>query len=149
MKIAIGSDHAGFKLKEILIDYLKEHGFQLIDLGAYSNESVDYPVYGEKVARSVVNRQTDLGIAICGTGIGIGIAANKVPGCRAAICSEPYSAKMSRQHNDANVLAIGSRVVGVEAAKMIVDTWLKTEFLGGRHAQRIDRIREIEIKKGC
>ncbi|GGL56889.1 ribose 5-phosphate isomerase B [Sporolactobacillus putidus] len=149
MKIVIGSDHAGFKLKEILIDYLQENGFQIIDLGTYSDESVDYPVYGEKVARSVVNHQTDLGIAICGTGIGIGIAANKVPGCRAVICSEPYSAKMSRQHNDANVLAIGSRVVGVEAAKMIVDTWLKTEFLGGRHAQRIDMIRKIEIKKGC
>lgn len=140
MKIVIGSDHAGFKLKQTIIGHLKENGYDVLDVGTDSEASVDYPSYGHTVARTVTSGDADLGIAICGTGIGIGISANKVPGCRAAICSEPYSAKMSRLHNDANVLAIGARVVGEELALMIVDTWLGTEFLGGRHARRVQMI---------
>lgn len=143
MKIVIGSDHAGFALKQTLLAHLKEEDYEIYDVGTYSESSVDYPIYGRKVAETVTSGQADLGIAICGTGIGIGISANKVPGCRAAICSEPYSAKMSRLHNNANVLAIGARVVGDELAKMIVDTWLNTGFLGGRHARRVGMIDSI------
>lgn len=144
MKIIIGSDHAGFKLKNELIDYLKKGGYEVRDVGTHSEDSVDYPLFGERVARSVVSGEAPLGIAVCGTGIGIGISANKVKGCQAAICSDPYSARMSRAHNNANVLAIGSRVVGSELAKMIVSTWLETEFEGERHQRRVSMIADIE-----
>ena len=124
MKIAIGNDHSAVELKNIIVDFLKEKGIEVLNLGTDSSESCDYPVYGEKVGRAVVSGEADLGIAICGTGLGISLAANKVKGVRACVCSEPYTAVMSRRHNDANVLCFGARVVGSELAKMIVDEWI-------------------------
>lgn len=144
MKIAIGNDHVGFELKETVIDELKKRNIEIIDCGTNSSDRTNYPVYGEKVAKVVANREVDLGIVICGTGIGISIAANKVKGIRAAVCSEPYSAKLSREHNDSNVLAMGARVVGKEVARMIVNEWLDATYEGGRHQERIDLIKEIE-----
>ncbi|RYL87802.1 ribose 5-phosphate isomerase B [Sporolactobacillus sp. THM19-2] len=144
MKIAIGCDHAGFDLKPAIQDYLIEKGIEVIDKGTHSTESVDYPVYARKVADAVVSGEADLGILICGTGVGISIAANKVPGIRAVVCSEPFSAKLSREHNNTNILAFGSRVIGPELAKMIVDAWLNAKFQGGRHQRRLDLITRIE-----
>ena len=147
MKIAIGNDHTAVDLKNTISDYLKELGYEVINLGTDSRESCDYPVYGEKVGRAVADGEADLGIAICGTGVGISLACNKVKGIRACVCSEPYTAKLSRMHNNSNVLAFGARVVGDELAKMIVKEWLDAEFEGGRHQRRVDMIMEIE-KKG-
>ncbi len=144
MKIAIGNDHTAVEMKTAVKAHLEEKGIQVTDLGTNETGSCDYPVYGEKVARAVAEGQADLGIAICGTGLGISLAANKVKGIRACVCSEPYTAKMSRLHNNCNMLCFGARVVGVEMAKMIVDTWLDTEFEGGRHQRRVDMIMEIE-----
>ena len=143
MKIAIGNDHSAVELKNIIAEHLKEKGYEVLNLGTDSTESCDYPVYGEKV----VSGEADLGIAICGTGVGISLAANKVKGIRACVCSEPYTAKLSRMHNNSNVLAFGARVVGSELAKMIVDQWLDAEFEGGRHQRRVDMIMEIERKE--
>ena len=142
MKIAIGSDHVGIELKPIIIDYLKELGHEVEDFGAYSSERTDYPIYGKKVAEEVVSGNFDCGILICGTGVGISIAANKVKGIRAVVCSEPYSAKLSKEHNNTNILAFGSRVVGSELAKMIVKEWLDAKFEGGRHENRVNMIRQ-------
>lgn len=144
MRIAIGNDHTAVDLKNIIVDYLVELGYDVINLGTDSRESCDYPVYGEKVGRAVADGQADLGIAICGTGVGISLAANKVKGVRACVCSEPYTAKLSRMHNNSNVLAFGARVVGDELAKMIVKEWLDAEFEGGRHQRRVDMLMEIE-----
>ena len=144
MRIAIGNDHTAVALKNIIVDYLVELGYDVINLGTDSRESCDYPVYGEKVGRAVADGQADLGIAICGTGVGISLAANKVKGVRACVCSEPYTAKLSRMHNNSNVLAFGARVVGDELAKMIVKEWLDAEFEGGRHQRRVDMLMEIE-----
>ena len=144
MRIAIGNDHTAVDLKNIIVDYLVELGYDVINLGTDSRESCDYPVYGEKVGRAVADGQADLGIAICGTGVGISLAANKVKGVRACACSEPYTAKLSRMHNNSNVLAFGARVVGDELAKMIVKEWLDAEFEGGRHQRRVDMLMEIE-----
>ena len=144
MRIAIGNDHTAVDLKNIIVDYLTELGYDVINLGTDSRESCDYPVYGEKVGRAVADGQADLGIAICGTGVGISLAAIKVKGVRACVCSEPYSAKLSRMHNNSNVLAFGARVVGDELAKMIVKEWLDAEFEGGRHQRRVDMLMEIE-----
>ena len=144
MKIAIGNDHTAIEMKNAIVDHLLERGFEVLNLGTDSPESCDYPVYGEKVGRAVVSGEADLGIAICGTGVGISLAANKVKGIRAVVCSEPYSAKLSRQHNNTNILAFGARVIGIEMAKMIVDEWLNAEFLGGRHQTRVDMIMDIE-----
>ena len=144
MKIAIGSDHVGIELKPIIIDYLKELGHEVEDFGAYSSERTDYPIYGKKVAEEVVSGNFDFGILICGTGVGISIAANKVKGIRAVVCSEPYSAKLSKEHNNTNILAFGSRVVGPELAKMIVKEWLDAKFEGGRHENRVKMISQIE-----
>ena len=144
MKIAIGNDHTAVDLKNTISDYLKELGYEVINLGTDSRESCDYPIYGEKVGRAVADGEADLGIAICGTGVGISLAANKVKGIRACVCSEPYTAKLSRMHNNSNVLAFGARVVGSELAKMIVDEWLAAEFEGGRHKRRVDMIMDIE-----
>lgn len=144
MKIAIGNDHSAVELKEIISDFLREKGHEVLNLGTDTTESCDYPVYGEKVGRAVVSGEADLGIAICGTGLGISLAANKVKGVRACVCSEPYTAVMSRRHNNANVLCFGARVVGSELAKMIVEQWLAAEFEGGRHQRRVDLIMEIE-----
>ena len=146
MKIAIGNDHSAVELKNIIVDFLKEKGIEVLNLGTDSSESCDYPVYGEKVGRAVVSGEADLGIAICGTGLGISLAANKVKGVRPCVCSEPYTAVMSRRHNDANVLCFGARVVGSELAKMIVDEWINAEFEGGRHQRRVDMIMAIEEK---
>ena len=137
MKIGIGNDHSALELKAEIIEFLKEKG----------HEVVDYPVYGEIVARAVAAGEVEQGILICGTGLGISLAANKVKGIRAAVCSEPYTARMARAHNNCNVLAFGARVVGAELAKMIVDTWLNTEFEGGRHQRRVDLIMAIEEKE--
>ena len=146
MKIVIGNDHAAVELKNIIKEHLESKGIEVINVGTDTNDSCDYPVYGEKVGRAVVSGEADLGIAICGTGVGISIAANKVKGVRACVCSEPYSAKLSRMHNNSNVLAFGARVVGSEMAKMIVDTWLEAEYEGGRHQRRVDLIHAIEEK---
>ena len=144
MKIAMGNDHTAIEMKQAIKEHLEGRGFEVLDLGTNSTESCDYPVYGEKVGRAVVDGQADLGITICGTGVGISLAANKVKGVRACVCSEPYTAKLSRMHNDSNVLAFGARVVGVEMAKMITDAWLDAEFEGGRHQRRVDILMDIE-----
>lgn len=144
MKIAIGNDHTAIEMKNEIKAHLEERGFEVLDLGTNTAESCDYPVYGEKVGRAVVLGEADLGIAICGTGVGISLAANKVKGVRACVCSEPYTAKLSRMHNDSNVLAFGARVIGIEMAKMITDTWLDARFEGGRHQRRVDMVMEIE-----
>lgn len=144
MKIAIGNDHTALEMKAAIKAHLEGKGYEVLDLGTNSTDSCDYPVYGEKVGRAVVDGEADLGIAICGTGVGISLAANKVKGVRACVCSEPYTAKLSRMHNDSNVLAFGARVVGVELAKMIVDEWLNASFEGGRHQRRVDMLMDIE-----
>ena len=144
MKIAIGNDHTALEMKTAIKAHLEEKGYEVLDLGTNSTDSCDYPAYGEKVGRAVVDGAADLGIAICGTGVGISLAANKVKGVRACVCSEPYTAKLSRMHNDSNVLALGARVVGVELAKMIVDEWLNASFEGGRHQRRVDMLMDIE-----
>lgn len=147
MKIGIGNDHSALELKVEIIDFLKEKGHEIIDYGTNSSESCDYPIYGEIVANAVVNGEVDKGILICGTGLGISLAANKVKGIRAAVCSDPFTAKMSREHNDCNILAFGARVVGAELAKMIVDVWVSTEFSGAeRHQKRVNMIMDIEKK---
>ena len=142
--IAIGSDHGGFELKKYIMQHLDEQGIAYKDYGTYSEESCDYPIYGEAVAKAVVSGEAEKGIIICGTGIGISIAANKVKGIRAALCGDCYSAEFTRRHNDANILAMGARVTGSGLAAKIVDTFLSTEFEGGRHARRVDLIREME-----
>ena len=147
MKIAIGNDHAAVEMKQQIVEYLESKGHEEINFGTDTNERVEYPVYGEKVGRAVVSGEADCGIAICGTGVGISLAANKVKGVRAVVCSEPYSAKLSKQHNNTNVLAFGARVIGIELAKMIVDEWLNAEFEGGRHAERVNMIKEIEERQ--
>lgn len=144
MKIAIGNDHTAVEMKQEMVKFLEEQGYEVINLGTDSSDSCDYPVYGEKVGRAVADGMADLGIAICGTGVGISLAANKVKGIRACVCSEPYTAKLSRMHNDSNVLAFGARVVGVEMAKMITQEWLNAKFEGGRHQRRVDLIMDIE-----
>ena len=146
MKIAMGNDHSAVEMKNIIKEHLISRGYEVMDLGTNSEESCDYPVYGEKVGRAVASGEADLGIAICGTGVGISLAANQVKGIRACVCSEPYTAKLSRMHNNSNVLAFGARVVGSELAKMIVDEWLAAEFEGGRHQRRVDLIMAIEGK---
>lgn len=146
MKIAVGSDHGGFLLKDEIMKLLKEKNIEYTDFGCFTTESVDYPDIGQAVGEAVAKGEYDRGIICCGTGIGISISANKVPGVRAALCGDCYSAKVSREHNDANVLALGERVIGVELAKMIVDIWLSSEFLGGRHGRRVEKIAKIEQK---
>ncbi|EOI06948.1 ribose 5-phosphate isomerase B [Enterococcus moraviensis ATCC BAA-383] len=144
MKLAIGSDHVGFELKPIIIEYVKELGHEIEDFGSFSAERTDYPRYGKKVAEEVAAGHFDGGILICGTGVGISISANKVNGIRAVVCSEPYSAILSKEHNNTNILAFGSRVVGSELAKMIVKEWLEATFEGGRHARRVEMIQQME-----
>ena len=146
MKIVIGNDHSSVDLKNEIKAYLEEKGYEVLNVGTDTTDSCDYPAYGEKVGRAVVDGAADLGIAICGTGLGISLAANKVKGVRACVCSEPYTARMSRLHNNCNVLCFGARVVGSELAKMIVDEWLNTSFEGGRHQSRVDMIMDIENK---
>lgn len=144
MRLAIGSDHVGLSLKKYLIQYLTQQGHTLTDVGAYSQEHTDYPLYGYKAAQLVVSGQADYGVLICGTGVGISLAANKVDGIRAVVCSESYSARMARLHNNANIVALGARVVGEAVAQQIVDAFLTTDYEGGRHQKRIDMLTEIE-----
>ena len=141
MKIGIGNDHSALELKAEIIEFLKEKGHEVVDYGTYTSESCDYPVYGEKVARAVVAGEVEKGILICGTGIGISITANKVPGIRAALCGDCFSAQATREHNDANILAMGARVTGPGLALKIVDTFLDTPFSNDeRHIRRIKMI---------
>ncbi len=140
MRIAIGSDHAGYPLKQALVPWLEDRGYEMQDLGTYSTESVDYPDYARAVAHAVAEGRADKGILICGTGIGMSMTANKVPGIRAALCTDPYMSRMSRRHNDANVLCMGARVVGIGLAEAIVEAWLDGEFEGGKHARRVGKI---------
>lgn len=144
MKIGIGSDHGGYELKEDIKKFLEEENVDYIDYGTNSTESVDYPDYGRRVGEAVMAEEVDRGIVICGTGIGISMAANKVDGIRCALCGDVYSARMSMEHNNANVIALGGRVHGKGLAREIVGTWIKSEFLGGRHARRVNKINEIE-----
>ena len=144
MKIAIGADHAGVELKEKIKQRLAQQGLTVEDEGTVSNESVDYPDFARKVGEDVAGHKVDLGVLVCGSGIGMAIAANKVPGVRAANVTTEYEAQMSREHNDANVLAIGSRILKDDEAFAIVDKWLHTDFAGGRHQRRVDKIAEIE-----
>lgn len=146
-QIAIGSDHVGYPLKEEIKKYLEELGYPYQDFGAHSVERTDYPLFAREVTAAVASKHAQLGILICGTGVGMSITANKVKGIRAVVCSEPYSAMLSRQHNNTNILALGSRVVGPEVAKMIVKAWLEAEFEGGRHASRIEMISQIESER--
>ena len=142
--VAIGSDHAGYGLKQQLAEHLRESGHDVDDLGTHSEESVDYPEYGALVARAVVGGDADVGVCVCGTGIGIGIAANKVKGARAAVVHDATSARMARQHNDANVVCVGARLTGPQAAADAIDAFLAAEFEGGRHQRRIDEITDLE-----
>ena len=144
MLIAIGSDHGGFRLKEDIKQYLEERKISFRDFGTCSAESVDYPDISRSVAQAVVGGEYDRGIIICGTGIGVNIAANKIKGIRAALCHDTFSAQMSREHNDANILTMGERVIGPGLALAIVEKWLATEFAGGRHARRVGKITELE-----
>lgn len=141
MMIALGSDHGGYGLKQEIIKYLQEKGIEYKDYGCYTEESCDYPIYGRAVAEAVAGGECQQGIIICGTGIGISIAANKVPGIRAALCHDCFSAQMTREHNDANILAMGARVIGMGHALKVVDTFLNTSFSGDeRHVRRIGMI---------
>lgn len=147
MKIGIGNDHAALEMKLEIVEYLKSKGIEVVNFGTDTKDRCNYPVYGEAVANAVVSGEVDLGILICGTGVGISLAANKVNGIRAVVCSDPYTAKLSKEHNNTNILAFGARVIGIETAKMIVDEWLNAKFEGGRHQERIDMITAIEQKQ--
>ena len=148
MKIGIGNDHVAVEMNQAISQYIVEkYGYEVVDFGTNSTERFNYPISGEAVANAVVAGTVDRGIVICGTGVGISLAANKVNGIRCVTCSEPYSALLSRQHNNTNMLAFGARVVGIELAKMIVDSWLTGEYEGGRHQVRIDMIAEIEQRQ--
>ena len=139
-EIAIGSDHGGFELKKAIISFLEENGYKFKDFGGYNGESIDYPVVAKEVANQVANGTYQRGIIICGSGLGVAISANKVKGIRAVTCHDTYCARMSRAHNDANILTMGGRVVGPGLASDIVKIWLETEFDGGRHQRRVDMI---------
>lgn len=143
MKIAIASDHGGFGLKEYLKIKLMEKGVKVVDLGTMNEDSVDYPLYGKKCGEFVISKEADLGIVCCGTGIGISIAANKVKGIRCALCTSPEMARLAKEHNNANILALGGRILKNEEALSIVETWLEAEFPGGRHKRRTDLLDEM------
>lgn len=146
-KIAVGADHGGYELKHLIVEHLRRQGYEVQDLGTHGPEPVDYPDYAQQVARAVAAGEYDLGILICGTGIGMSIAANKIVGIRAAVCGDTYSARMSRLHNNANILCLGGRVLGPGLALDIVDAWLSAEFEGGRHARRVEKIRQMEASR--
>jgi ribose 5-phosphate isomerase B len=148
MKIALGSDHAGFELKENLRSYLTEREVEVLDLGAFSDAPVDYPDVAEKVAEKVSRGEAQRGLLICGTGIGMSIVANRFPGVRAALCHDVYTARISREHNNANILALGGRLIGKGLAREILKVWLEAEFQGGRHERRLGKIAELEAKSG-
>ncbi|MEN3748031.1 ribose 5-phosphate isomerase B [Sphingomonas sp. HF-S3] len=143
-RIAIASDHAAYSMKAELADWLREMGHDVIDLGTNGPESVDYPDYGYRLGHAIAKREAEFGVAICGSGIGISIAVNRVPEARCALVSEPLSARLARNHNDANVVALGARVIGIEMAKACVVTFINSEFDGGRHAGRVDKLTHPE-----
>jgi ribose 5-phosphate isomerase B len=147
MRIAIASDHAALALKTELAAWLPELGHEVTDLGTHGPESVDYPDYGYRLAEEVAAGAADFGVALCGSGIGISIAANRHPACRAALVSEPLSARLAREHNDANVIAMGGRLIGLEMAKACVETFLATSFTGGRHGPRVDKLSHPHFSK--
>ena len=142
--IALGADHAGFELKEALKAWVIDQGYQVLDYGTHSTDSVDYPDYATQVAEAVASQKVERGVLVCGTGIGMAITANKVPGVRAALCADLYTARMSREHNDANVLTMGGRLMGPEMALDILKMWLETDFAGDRHRRRVDKITDLE-----
>lgn len=144
MKIAIGNDHVGVELKQHLIQYLEAKGYEMVNFGTDTPASTDYPIYAERVSRAVVSGECDRGILICGTGLGISISANKIHGVRCAVCSEPVSAELARQHNDANIIAMGARTIGPVMAEALVDVFLTTEFQAGRHQRRVDMIMQLD-----
>ena len=144
MKIAIGNDHTAVAMKNGIVAHLEAKGYEVVNFGTDATDRSDYPIYGKRVADAVASGECDLGVLICGTGIGISLTANKVKGIRAAVCSESYSAKMTRMHNDANISAFGARVVGQATAEEIVDAFLEAEYEGGRHARRVDMITAVE-----
>lgn len=144
MKLAIGNDHVAIDMKNEIKAYLENKGIEVLDVGTNSPERFNYPISGYKVGKLVASGAVDGGVLICGTGVGISLAANKVHGVRACVCSEPYTAKLSKQHNNSNIIAFGARVIGIETAKMIVDEWLAAEYEGGRHQVRVDMLAEIE-----
>ena len=144
MKIAIGNDHVAVEMKNLVKEHLEAKGYEVVNFGTDSGERANYPVYGKKVADAVASGECDFGVLICGTGVGISLAANKVKGIRACVCSDPYTARLTRQHNNANIIAFGARVIGPELALMIVDEFFGAEFEGGRHQTRIDMITAIE-----
>lgn len=147
MKIAIGNDHAAVEMKNEIVSYLEEKGYEVVNIGTDTKDSCNYAEFGEKVANLVASKAVDCGILICGTGVGISLAANKVNGIRACVCSEPLTAQLSKQHNNSNILAFGARIIGIETAKMIVDCWLAAEYEGGRHEKRVSYLTEIEEKQ--
>lgn len=149
MKIAVAADHGGFKLKQEIIKYLEEVGLDYNDFGTYSAGSVDYPDIAAPLAEAVARGEYDLGVLCCGTGIGVSITANKVAGIRAALCHDPYSARMAREHNNANVITMGERVIGPGLAREIMAAFLEAEFTGGRHARRVEKIHNLEKKYCC
>ena len=144
MRIAIGCDHVAIGFKNEIIQYLEANGHQIVNVGTDNQERTDYPIYAQKVADAVLSGGCDRGVLVCGSGVGMSIAANKVNGIRAVVCSEPYSAKLSREHNLTNVLCMGARVIGIETAKMILDMWLFAEFAGERHQTRVDMLAKLE-----
>lgn len=144
MKLVIGNDHVAVDMKNEIKEYLESKGIEVINVGTDSKERFHYPIAGYKAAKMVANGEADGGVLICGTGVGISLAANKVHGIRACVCSDPYTARLTKQHNNANIIAFGAKVIGIETAKMIVDEWLNAEYEGGRHQTRIDMIAEIE-----
>lgn len=146
MKVGIGCDHAGLEVKKEITSLLKEMGMDCVDYGTDGPQSVDYPDFGERVSEAVSSGELDRGVLICGTGIGMSIVANKFPGIRASLCNELFTARMSRLHNDANILVIGGRIVGKDLAREIVRVWFSTPFEGGRHENRLDKIRRIELR---
>lgn len=145
--IALASDHVGLTLKKVIMELLEEKGLEYRDFGAYTTERCDYPVFGSAAARAVASGECDRGIVICGTGVGISLSANKIHGIRCVVCSEPYSAKLSRLHNNTNMLAMGSRVVGEDLARMITEIWLETPYEGGRHQRRVEQLAILEEKQ--
>lgn len=144
MKLAIGNDHVALEMKNEIKTYLEAKDIEMVDVGTNSTERFNYPISGYRVAKLVAEGKVDGGVLICGTGVGISLSANKVKGIRACVCSEPYTAKLSKQHNNSNIIAFGARVIGIETAKMIVDEWIAAKYEGGRHQTRIDMIAEIE-----
>ncbi|MCL2204786.1 MAG: ribose 5-phosphate isomerase B [Defluviitaleaceae bacterium] len=150
MKLAIGSDHAAPEMKQALISHLEGRGVAVVDTGAFPEDEgrFEYPVIGCRVGKLVAGGEVDGGVLVCGTGVGMSLAANKVRGVRACVCSEPFTARLSKEHNNANIIAVGARVVGIEMAKSIVDAWLDAQFMGGRHDRRVDMIMEIDSTGG-